>query len=154
MNAQVRTDNMSGTVFGHDLVTLRFAADIDNGNILAVGEHEDNQREVREGLVPAAATPIAKLVLVASEEVNKEKKWNSLSEFTNKAGELIRGYRLRPGVFSITKEALHDDSDDAEVGKIASVASSTKIKLADTVGGTKVGTVIAIEGQWIVIEIE
>jgi hypothetical protein len=158
-HAQVRTDNMSGTIYGNDLVTLRYSGDIDNGNVLAIGTLEAGQREVRTASIPGVATPIADLALVASEEVDKEKSMNSLSEFYNKEGVLIRGYRLRPGIFSITEEALATGSVAATVGVDAMISSNTKIKLgtyvaADPAATTLIGKVIAIEGQWIVIEIK
>jgi len=156
--ACVRTDNLSGTVHGKDLFSLRYSADIENGNILAVGAHEPGEREIRAAAAPGEDTPLSSLALVASEEFMKESKaaTDFLSDFINKAGSIIRGYRLVPGdIFSVTKEAFASGGDTAAVGQVAFVDSSTKMSLAATAAtdSVTIGKVILLEKEWIVIEV-
>ena len=56
--ACVRTDNMSGTVNGKDLVSLKFMvgeteAPVENGNVVLVGDHLEGEREVRKATAPS-----------------------------------------------------------------------------------------------------
>lgn len=151
--AIVRTDNMSGTVNGKDLVSLNFADAIENGNVVLIGGYADGEREVRTATVPAADSNLSDIALVASEEVVNSKNYNGLSDFINEKGDIIRGYRLTSkDIFSVSKEAL---DGDAEVGHVVELQAKTKLKVvaSATASTTTVGKVIAIEGEWIVIEV-
>lgn len=61
-HAIVRTDNMSATTDGSLIVSGRFydadgnKAEIDNGNIVHIGDYDTNEREVRKVTVPSATT--------------------------------------------------------------------------------------------------
>lgn len=157
--AKVRTDNMTGTVFGGDLVSVKYRpsgadAAIENGNFVRVGALIEGEREVRAAETPAANTPLSQIALIASEEIVKSKKNNTLAEFRNEAGEIARGYRVVRGYFSVSAEAL-DAAADIAVGNIVELQASTKAKVVKslTSGSTQIGTVYALEGDWIVIEI-
>ena len=148
VHAKVRTDNLTGTVFGGDLVSVKYQpsgkdTEIDNGNFVKVG-----------ALIPAANTALSDIVLIASPEVDKTVSSNTLGEFENRAGDILRGYKLVRGYFSVTKEAL-DAAAAIEVGDIVELQAGTKGNVVKTLtsGSTKVGTVEAIEGDWIVIKI-
>ena len=153
--ACVRTDNMTGTVVGSHLVSLRYTDDIENGSLLVIGDYEDNTREVRAAGIPGAATPRDRLALIASEEVVKEVAVNDLFEFINKAGRIMRGYRFAANdIFSVTEEALSEDSAEPEIGQTASISNGSKMRLGAAAAGTTIGTVIAVEPDgWIVIEV-
>lgn len=151
--ACVRTDNMSGTVLGKDLVSAKFDGAIENGNIVVIGDLLEGEREVREATQPTAAAELRDLAVVASEEVVKEKAHNTLAEFINEEGDILRCYRLvSRDIFSVTAEAL---DGDATVGAVVEAQASTKMKVAETAteGSTTIGKIIAIEGEWIVIEV-
>lgn len=153
--ACVRTDNMSGTHQGKDLVTLRYTEDVENGNVLAIGALEAGEREVRSASAPAAKAELREVALVATPEVVKDKDNYALSDFINKKGELIRGYRFASkDVFSITKEAFAEGAT-LEVGANVCLNGSTKLTASEEASedATKVGTIIAIEGAWYVIEV-
>ena len=160
--AVVRTDNMMGTKIGSFLVSLRYPAEIENGNILAIGALEDESREVREATVPGAATPIGELALIASEEIVKDARNNKhdIFEFINEANTTLRGYRLAPNdIFSVSPKALHASSPAPAVGQFACVNADSKIRLAAASTGTVVGKVIAVEmesngDEWIVIQVQ
>lgn len=152
----VRTDNMSGTTLGKDLVSVRYQASgadaaIENGAVVLVGDYIDG--EVRKGTAPAANSPLASVVLIASEEIVKSKNMNTLGEFINEAGSNARGYRFRSGdIFSLKAAAL--DGTPAK-DSIIELQAGTKLKAVATLtsGSTKVGTVTKVEGEWFVIEV-
>lgn len=159
VHAKVRTDNLTGTVFGGDLVSVKYQpsgkdTEIDNGNFVKVGALISGEREVHTGSTPAANTALSDIVLIASPEVDKTVSSNTLGEFENKAGDILRGYKLVRGYFSVTAEAL-DAADAIAVGDIVELQAGTKGNVVKTLtsGSTKVGTVEAIEGDWIVIKI-
>lgn len=160
MKACVRTDNMSGTVLGKDLVSAKYKVSttetaIENGNIVVIGGLLDGEREVRLASTPAVNSAFDTLALVASEEIVKDKQYNSLGDFENKAGDIIRCYRLRKGdIFSVTAEALSGTLTNA-VGKIVEAQADTKMKVVAslTEGSTQIGKIIAVEGNWYVIEV-
>lgn len=151
--ACVRTDNMSGTTLGKNLVSVKFDGEIENGNIVVIGNLVSGEREVRTATTPAVNSALRDLALIAAPEVVKDKKYNSLAEFINQKGDIVRAYRLVSGdIFSVTAEAL---TGTAAVGSVIEAQASTKMKAVETLtqGSTKIGTVIAIEGEWIVIEV-
>jgi len=156
--ACVRTDNMSGTTLGKDTVSVKYYVSttptaIENGNVVLVGDLMTGEREVRKATAPAANSPLGSIALIASEEVVKDKDVAFLNEFRNEAGEIARGYRLAShDVFAVTADAL---AGTAEVGSVIELQAGTKLKAVAelTSGSTKVGTCIALEGEWIVIEV-
>lgn len=158
--ACVRTDNMSGTIDGSKLVSAKFyngsdeVAAIQNGNVVKIGALIAGEREVRKATAPAANTPISEVALVASVEQVKDKNYFALSEFINEAGSIIRGYRFVSGnAFSVTKEALNGSA--FAVGDIVELMEGTKFNVVKsaTEGATKVGTIIAIEDEYYVVEV-
>ena len=158
-HAKVRTDNLTGTVFGGDLVSVKYQpssvdTEIENGNLVKVGSLIPGEREVCTATTPAANTALADIALIASEEVDKSVSHNTLDEFTNEAGAVCRGYKLVRGFYSVTKEAL-DAAAAIEVGNIVELQAGTKAKVvaSATSGSTKIGTIYAIEGDWYVIKI-
>lgn len=154
----VRTDNMSGTTLGKNLISGKFIVndeekEIENGNIVLVGDLLDGEREVRSLSTPEASSPLNKLAVVASEEVVKSKSYNALSEFVNEAGDIIRCYKLINGdLFSVTAEAL--DGEPA-VGYVVEAQAGTKmaVKESATEGSTVIGKILAVEGEWYLIEV-
>ena len=158
--AVVRTDNMMGTTVGTHLVTLRHTDKIENGNVLAIGALEHDSREVREGDVPGANTPLRELALIATPEIVKDVEKHDIFEFINLPETALRGYRFaQHDIFSVTPEAIHLDSPAPAVGQFAFINASTKIGLGASASGTTIGRVIAVEtesnGQeWIVIQVQ
>jgi len=145
---------MSGTILGKNLVSLRYGADIEDGCVLEIGDYEAGAREVRTAAQPGAATPLNKLALIASEEVDKTKKYNGLSDFINEKGSTMRGYRFVSGdIFSVTKEAFAVGGNTSAVGQIAFISNAVKMSLGASATGTTIGKVVLIEGDWVVIEV-
>jgi len=158
--AVVRTDNMMGTKVGSHLVSLRYSEEIENGNVLAIGDLESDSREVRIASVPYEDVPIGELALIASEEIIKDVKTHDVSEFINLPETVLRGYKFAPNdIFSISPLALADGSSVPAVGQLAFIDEDTKIKLAAAEDGTVIGKVIAVElesngNEWIVIQVQ
>lgn len=160
--ACVRTDNMSGTTVGKDLVSLKYfdaqskEAAIENGSVVLIGEYVEGQREVRKATAVKANSKLAEVALIAHEEVDKTKAHNTLKEYTNPAGLNVRGYRLvSKDCFSLTKEAFAADSVLAK-GSVVELAAGTKLKAvaSATASTTSVGKIVAIEGEWYVVEVD
>lgn len=157
---KVRIDNMSGTVLGKDLVSVKFQksgvdAEIENGNVVLIGDLVEGEREVRLATAPAKDSPLSKIALIATPELVKAQKYTVLEDFINEAGSISRGYRLTNGcIFSVSAACLTGTAAVKNVVELA--ASSTKLKVvaSATASTTTVGKVIAIEGDWIVIEVD
>lgn len=157
--AIVRTDLMSGTKQPADLVSVKYQVStvdtaIENGNVALVGALATGEREVYLATTPAADSALNDIVLIATPELNYDERLKNLNQFRNEAGEIARGYRLRSGnIFSVTAEAL--TATTPAVGNIVELQADTKLKVVSslTSGSTKVGTVIAIEGDYIVIRV-
>lgn len=153
----VRTDNLSGTKDGSKLVTVVCPADIDNGNVLAISGLATGEREAYTGATPAVTTALGSLVLVAEPEVMYDERLRRLSDFYNLKDSKARAYVLEKGdVFSITKEGITGATAvSGDVGKLVEVAAATKLKAVSTAtsGSTQVGTIIAVEGDFIVIRV-
>lgn len=148
----VRTDLMHGADVGAELVSVRFynadvPAEIDNGCVVVIGALEDGQREVRKATAPTADADIREIALIASPEVIYDERLHDLSDFTNEAGTIARGYRLHSGdIFSVTKECLIGE-ETPEKGHIVELAADTKWNVATsaTGGATTIGEIFDIE---------
>lgn len=156
--AYVRTDNMSGTVEGKNLVSLVYDKPVENGNILAVGAFIEGERELRTATAPKKNTALRDLALVATPEVIKNKNYYSLGDFINEAKSEIRGYRLTPrDYFGVTKEAFDEGaSAQLKVGGIVEVKEdSTKMNVvaSATADTTTIGKIVRVEGEYYVIEV-
>lgn len=159
VHACVRTDNMSGTTVGKDLVTLRYfeddkIAEIENGTVLEIGDYLEGEREVRKGTAPTSTTKLAKCALIASEEVVKDKNHNNINEFINLAGANLRGYRFVDNdCFSLTKEAFPEGAL-LEEGATVVLQNGTKFNaVAEAGSATVVGKIVLVEGIWYVVEV-
>lgn len=159
----VRTDSMIGTDIPKYLVTGIYKVSstntaIDNGNFVVPGAYVTNERELRLCTTPTAATAVSALAIVASEEVDKTKKYNALADFTNEAGATLRCYMLHSGdVFSVTAEAIAIGSGiTPTVGtSILEAQAGVKGNLVNsaTTSTTKIADLIAIEGEWYVFRV-
>lgn len=162
--AVVRTDNMSGTVEGKNLVSLVYDEDIENGCVLAIGDLVEGERELREGTAPAKDAALRDVALICSPEVVKSMSYNALSDFINLAGDPLRGYRLTPkDAFGITAEGFAE-GDSPEVGYFVELNGTTKLHAVEEATGagepdgdpttvTVVGKIIAFEDPYFVVEV-
>jgi hypothetical protein len=153
--AVVRTDNISATILGKNLVSLRFDAAIENGNVLKIGDLEAGQREVRVGEVPEVDTALGDIALIISEEVPLRQPYGGLSDFINEADAVLKCARLTSkDIFSVTAPAV-DGAVGAAVGYTVELQADTNLNIVATPtgGSTVVGKVLALEGDYIVIEV-
>lgn len=158
--AIVRTDRMHGTYNAADLVSVKYQESsenkaIENGRVVLLGALDTTHREVFIGGKPAVDSDIGAIALIATPELMVDERKKNLNEFRNEAGEIARGYRLRSGdIFSVTAEALTPINGTAPTaGQVVELQADTKLKLvvSSTTGSTQIGTVLGVEGDFIVI---
>lgn len=163
--ARVRLDHMHGTENSADLVSVKYQVSdtdtaIENGNVVVLGGLATGEREVRLGTKPTATSAKSSIVLIATPElIYDESTRKTFADFRNEAGEIARGYKLVSGdVFSVTIEAIGGRATMAAVtvGDVVELAASTKLNVVETLtdSSTKIGSVIAKEGNYVVIEVE
>ena len=132
VHAVVRTDRLTGTDDRARLISVRYQpegemTDIDNGNLILIGDLEADSRENYKGATPTASSTIEEVALVASPEVLYcTCKGRGLENYYNEAGKISRAYRLhRNDIFSVTAEAfegtpaLHEEVYIGDGTKIA-----------------------------------
>ena len=89
--------NMSGSFLSSKHVNVKLSADVDNGNIVAIGALADGESEAFVASKPTATTPISKLALIKAPEVLADERLKNLGDFYNKAGAIVRGYLFESG---------------------------------------------------------
>lgn len=152
--AYVRSDKLMGTTIPSMLVSARYQVDgvdteIENGNMVELKGLMDGERELYVANAPTASSKLEDCVLVLTPEVMYDERKKNLNEFINEAGSNIRGYRLHRGdIFSVTAEAI---DGTAAVGDNVTLMAGTKLQTKGS--GTKVGTVIQLENEYIVIQV-
>ena len=154
-NACVRTDNMAGTTLGKYLCTFEATADMENGSVVVVGKFKEGEREIREYSTHTGKEKIGQVALIATPEVVKDKTYNSIADFKNATGDLMRGYIIDfADVFSLTKEGFAEGSDFT-VGNIVELAAGTKLKAVKTAteGMTQVGVLGAVENGYYPVDV-
>jgi hypothetical protein len=157
---------MEGTVNPNALVSFKYQPSstdtaIENGRVVLLAGLVSGEREVFTSATPAANSAIANIALVATPELMSDERKKNLNEFTNAAGDICRGYKLRSGdIFSVTAEALTAINGTAPAaGQIVELQADTKLKLVASLtgGSTQVGTVIDVEDngntEYIVIKV-
>lgn len=155
----VRLDKMTGTSVPTCLFSARYQVSgtdtaIPNGSFVTLDGLMDGERELYKAAAPTAATSLSDLYLVATPEVCYRKEDRRLSDFTNVAGSNIRVYALPHGdIFSISKDGL---DGTPEVGGVIVAQAGVKGKaVASGSAGsnTVIGTIIAIENDFVVIQV-
>ena len=150
-HAVVRTDLMAATDVRSNLVSLKFLGnngktptEIDNGNVVKLGDLIDGKRELYAATVPATDSKLSEVVLVASVEIMYDALKQNLDEFVNEAGKNIRGYRFVSGdVFSVTAEAF---DGTPKKGSIVELTAGTKLSAVDSAtGATVIGKIKDVE---------
>lgn len=152
-----RSDLMSGTDVGADLVSVRYCteksgeytpAKIENGSVVELIELEEGNREVWTATDTKATSKINDVVVIGTPELFYDERKKNLDEFVNEAGQVSRGYRLRSGnIFSVTKEGFNTTLSKIAKGNIVELTTGNKLSVvtAATEGSTVVGKIIAVE---------
>ena len=153
-HAVIRTDLMSGTYDASRLRSVLYMGDgsanmeIDNGCVVALNGLMEGQREVYQGITPAANTKLNMIVVIANPEVMYDERLKQLEDYYNEAGKVIRGYipQVDTDIFSVTAEALDFEGEPA-VGWAVELQAGVKLKAVETAteGSTQVGKLIQIE---------
>lgn len=146
----VRTDRMYGSDVGAGLVSFKYVVsdaetEIENGNVVLLGDLMDGEREIFEATTPAAASKIKDIVLVAGVEVMYDERKKNLDEYINETGKAVRGYRLHSGdIFSVTADCLNGTP---AVGSLVELQAGTKLNVVTTAttGSTQVGKIVHVE---------
>ena len=154
-HAIVKTELMQGTYDPTALVSLKYygeneanqevLANIDNGNVVLLGDLMTGEREIFKATTPAANSDIKNIVLVAAPERFTDERKRNMKDFYNVAGDTVRGYRLVSGRwFSVTSEAI---SGTLAKGKIVELQAGTQLKAvtSPTGGSTVVGKIMEVE---------
>lgn len=161
-HAIVRTDNMSGTRDYSLMVSARYydndvASEIDNGNIVVLGDFDKNEREVRKVSTPKGTEKLTELALVASPELfYDETTHHGFEEFVNEAGKEITLYVFhRNDCFSVTAEAF---TEVPAKGEYAVLTAGTKMGKSASKTGTVIGKIADIEkvgpDRYYVVQVE
>jgi hypothetical protein len=152
-----RSDNMAGTTQGKYLASVRVAQDLQNGSVVALGDYEPNEREVRTCTAPTADTNIGAIAILGSEEVVLSAKYDTVGDFTNKKGTVARGYILEHGdIFSATAPCFEGTPEVGHTIEIKA-ASYKMATTAEATGATVIGKCIAVERDgattWYVVRV-
>lgn len=152
-HAVFRADLMHGITDASSLVNIVIPEELDNGSILKIGALAEGEREAFVGEMPTADDALETLCIIAAPEVMADPRLNLLSDFYNMMdanGGIVRGYRFHNGdCFSLTKEGF---TGDLSVG--ATVNADAAYKMAVNGSGTKIGDIIAQEGDYWVIRVQ
>ena len=121
-------------------------AEIENGMVVKIAGTIPGEREVLKVVAPEGSEDVADLWIVTTPEVVADERKKNLSDFVNKAGQIITIDKLMPNdIFSLTAEGL---AGTAVAGHNVGLASAGGVKLvvdAATSGmGTVIGTVLDI----------
>lgn len=137
-HAVVRTDLLIGTDARSELVSVRYQpsgemTEIDNGNLVTLGNLEEGSRTVYVGETPASGDTLADVVLIATPEIVYDERKYGLENFYNEKGTIARGYRLHEhDIFSVTEEAF---DSTPELGKMVAIDNGvTTLKVVDSDG--------------------
>lgn len=144
----VITENMSGTKDGSQLVSFKYiansaAAEIENGHIVKLdGIANTVDREILKGVDCLANTPLSDIALVAGVELDYDEHKHSLDSFVNPAGRAVRGFRMHPGIFAVSSDAVTAEGT-VTAGNLVEVAAGTKMKVvaSATANATQIGVV-------------
>ncbi len=145
----IRTDLMSGTSQGADLVSFRFydsagePAEVENGVIVHLEGYEDGEREVYKAVAAKAGDDLNECAIVAGVEVMYDERKKNLDEYINEKGKIVRGYIPRSrNLFSVTKEGFVGGTVPNK-GDTVGIGANGKIAASGTGLGTCADTDIA-----------
>ena len=147
-----RSDKMHGTYNVGSLVNVKLTKPLDNGCVVKAVKLAEGERDAYEGEDTATTTLLSEVAIIAEPEVMYDESKDSLADFTNDSGSIVRAYRLHAGdEFSLSKAGL---TGTTTVGHVVELAAGNKLKGSAHAGeATQVGTIIANEGDLVVIRV-
>ena len=150
-----RSDLMTATKDASKHVFFKIVTTaVENGNVLKIGNLVTGERNSYTYATPTATTALTSIAIISTPELMSNERKTNLNEFINEVGTTARAFMFEKGdVFSVTADAL--TGTDIAVGNIVELQAGTKLKVVTTLtsGSTKVGTVIAIEGNYYMIRV-
>ena len=126
----VRLDDQRFSGAREDVYSLRVSDEVENGFVLKVGDVEDGNRDVREGVKPSAGDKIA--IVAHHAHIYDTARRGDAEEryFYMEAGDVVRAYAPSPTYkFAVTEEGIEGE---AEKGKFVVSADGYKLEVADT----------------------
>lgn len=115
-------------------------AEIENGMVVKIAGTIPGEREVLKVVAPEGSEDVADLWIVTTPEVDADERKKNLSDFVNKAGQIITIDKLMPNdIFSLTAEGL---DGTAVAGHKVGLASAGGVKLTVAASESGMGTVI------------
>lgn len=152
-HAILTTSNMMGTHIPSMLVNMKLAAEVDNGNVVAIGALADGEKEAFVASKPTVTTPLTGVALIAAPELFTDERIKNLDQWVNEAGKIVRGYRLHTGdEFGLTADGF--DGTPA-IGNAVELQASYKLKTvaSATASSTQVGTIIAQDNKYFIVRV-
>ena len=117
-HGSAESSSLLGTTGGAHIYNLKAHADLDNGNVVALGKYSKTDIDVWESKAPGE-TDFVFLVL-QSEDAYEDytPAFLDVKRFYNAKGDVVRCYALHPlDRFAIDKEALGTQAEQAAIGK-------------------------------------
>lgn len=152
MASIVRLDSVQAVYGGAHIYSVQSADVIENGQVGAVGNLLEGEREVRQ-FVKSADPSKEKAVLVAQDEIIYDESTyakGDLRNFSIEAGTPFRAYELKEDdVFSVSEDAVTALAADVVVGNDVVLAAGsyklTEVVPADITTQRFVGRIEAVE---------
>ncbi len=139
-HAILRTDKMKSVDTRTNIVSVKLpdTLELDNGSIVRLGELIEYETQIGRGkkyreiysIKPALpGTPLNKLVVIGSPEMNDFLVGDSIGSHYNKPGSIVRGYAISKGdIFSVTDELI--TSGEPDVGKLV-ITNGTGLEILE-----------------------
>jgi hypothetical protein len=132
-NRVVRLDNVAATKVPSLIKSAKYmgadgatATKIENGRFVVIGGLMDGEREVH--VAKDVAETDTMVGLVCTPEVLYDEKKDSLMDFINEAGEVIRVMLLQKGdIFSVADDTTANDKADETVGVLTAKYIQTEV---------------------------
>jgi len=130
-HAVITRERVAAEWDGSKRVSLKCKADIDNGNIVVLGDKLPGERELYDYSIPTASTKLDEIVILGTPEVMADERKKNISDFYNEVGQPMDGDMLeKTNYVGLTEEAF---GGTPVVGEFVEIeGGSTKLKPAAT----------------------
>lgn len=127
---------------GTKRIAIDVDVDMDNGSIVVPSDRVDGEMNLFKVNTPTASTPLNKIAMVTTGEINADPRLRNMSDFYNKKGTIGNADYFEEGnVIAMTAEGF---DGTPTVGKLVELQASRKLKVVDTLteGSTQFGKII------------
>lgn len=133
-HGSAESSSLLGTSGGAHIFNLKVPADIDNGNVVALGTYSDTDIDVWNAKAPGATDHV--FLVLQSEETYEDYSpmYKDVRRFYNAKGDVVRAYDMMPyDRFAISEEALGTGAENAAKGKFLTVeAGKYQLQVGDS----------------------